>query len=401
MFRRICQIGSKRGLLFQCLGCTLNESTKNKVRQLYHFLKEANQLRYKPIRQLSDQVKVIRIADMPEHPSMQLFRPVRTSDATQDIPETLIRVRRPHLTPCPKPPISLLQWLTPGFDDPSKTPLVVESLNVTSIERFDADPNRVEALQNYIENRDQGDVEVVIAEPPLIIASWLKEGWDDPVQQPQHHETLKVTSTQKFGDDQERVSNYAAWQEVRNAWVEPELAARSAMSFYEKFYDFYAALEKDGEDLELMLGDGQLLWQTVSSAEESSVRISHPILLKRVELRFDADVPEFVVCETEREPELYNSLFTDLKEVLPVAIRSRSTELEKVGYHPLGWQDTTAFLKAFIQTVSPIKGEFLEEPPTDGASATPRVYRDTVLFLRKRSAGKGLCVWVRMFANKY
>lgn len=367
----------------------LNDSTKNKVRQLYQFLKEANQLRYRPIRQLGEQVKVIRLADMPEHPSMQLYRPVRTSDTTQEIPEVLIRVRRPQLTPCPKPPTSLLQWLAPGFDDPAKTPEVVQSLNVSSTQRFDAEESRVEALRQYRASRNQGDGEAVIVEPPLSIASWLKEGWDNPAKMPEAHETLNVTSTVRFDADRERVANYAAWLELRSAWVEPEIAARSAMSYYEKFYDIYASLEKDGEDLELMLGDGQLLWSTMSSAEETTVRINHPILLKRVEVRFDAEVPEFVVSETQREPELYNSLFTDLKEVLPVSIRNRSTELEKAGYHPLGWQDTTAYLKAFIQTVSPIKGEFLEDSPSDGATSTPRMYRDTALFLRKRSAGLG------------
>ena len=367
----------------------LNDSKKSKVRQLYQFLKEANQLRYRPLRQLDEQVKVIRLVDMPKHYSMQLYRPVHASDTNQEIPEVLIRIRRPQLTPCPKPPTSLLQWLAPGFDDPSKTPEVVQSLNVASTQRFDADEIRMAAFRDYLASRSPEDGEAVIVEPPLSIASWLKEGWDNPAKVPQVHETLSVTSTVRFEADRVRVENYTAWLEQRSAWLEPEIAARSAMSFYEKFYDIYASLEKDGEDLELMLGDGQLLWSTMSSTEETTVRIKHPILLKRVEMRFDAEVPEFVVCETEREPELYNSLFTDLKEVLPVSIRNRSSELEKAGYHPLGWQDTTAYLKAFIQTVSPIKGEFLEEPPSDGATSTPRMYRDAVLFLRKRSAGLG------------
>lgn len=371
------------------MGDILSDSTKNKVRQLYLFLKEANQLRYRPIRQLNEQVKVIRLADMPEHPSMQLYRPVRTSETTQEMPEVLLRIRRPQLTPCPKPPTSLLQWLASGFDDPAKDPEVVQSLNVSSIQRFDADDSRVAALRLYLSTRSQGGGESAIVEPPLSIAPWLKEGWGNLANTPQVHETLSVTSTVRFDAEQERVANYAAWLELRSAWVEPEIAARSAMSFYERFYDIYASLEKDGEDLELMLGDGQLLWSTMSSMEEANVRINHPILLKRVEVHFDAGVPEFVVSETEREPELYNSIFTDLKEVLPVSIRNRSSELEKAGYHPLGWQDTTAYLKAFIQTVSPIKGEFLEEPPSDGATSTPRLYRDAVLFLRKRSAGLG------------
>jgi hypothetical protein len=63
-----------------------------KVRQLYAFLKEANQLQIRPVRSLSEQQHVIRIADMPEHPSAQLFRPVKVENSLE-VPDILIRKR--------------------------------------------------------------------------------------------------------------------------------------------------------------------------------------------------------------------------------------------------------------------------------------------------------------------
>jgi hypothetical protein len=66
---------------------------------------------------------------------------------------------------------------------------------------------------------------------------------------------------------------------------------------------------------------------------------------------------------------------------------TEKSELEASDCHPFGWQDTDAFLQAFIQTVSPRDGEFLDGAPRDGASTTPRLYRDPVLILRKRVAG--------------
>jgi hypothetical protein len=63
------------------------------------------------------------------------------------------------------------------------------------------------------------------------------------------------------------------------------------------------------------------------------------------------------------------------------------TNSKPAACHPFGWQDTDAFLQAFIQTVSPVDGVFLDAPPGDGASTTPRLYRDPVLVLRKRVAG--------------
>lgn len=307
----------------------MSDIVKSKIRQLYQFLKEANQLRFRPVRVLTEQPKVVRLADMPNHPSMQLFRPVRTEN-TQEVPDTLLRVRRPQLTKCPAPPALILDWLLPNWDDPTKQALYTVSQNATD---------------------DEGQ-----------------------------------TITIRFDDDPQRVANFKAWSDQRKAWIEPELAARKAMSFFEVFYDIYSSIEKDGEELELLVADGHFLWQAVSGID-GSVVVQHPILLKRVELRFDANIPEFTVHETDREPEIYGSLFVDLQDVAPTAIRNRKTELENAGYHPLGWDDTEAFLRAFIQTVSPLTGEYLDEIPLDGPTAMPRMYRDMVLVLRKRIAG--------------
>nr|EDZ38297.1 MAG: DNA helicase [Leptospirillum sp. Group II '5-way CG'] len=307
----------------------MSEVTKSKVRQLYHFLKEVNQLRFPPVRLLFDQPKVVRLVDMPNHPTMQFFRPVRM-ESSQEVPDTLLHVKRPSLTRCPTPSSSIASWLLPNWDDPSKLVSVAESLNVK----------------------------------------------DDKGQ----------TVTIQFEDDEQRTADFKTWMEKRKEWSEPEIIARKAMGFFEVLYDVYSAIEKDGEELELMIADGHLLWQTISDTS-GPVSIDHPILLKRVELRFDPSVPEFTIHETDREPELYTGLLIDLGNIAPAAIRNRKSELESFGYHPLGWEDTEAFLRAFIQTVSPLDGEYLEKIPYDGVTAIPRLYRDPVLLLRKRITG--------------
>jgi len=307
----------------------VSEVIKNKVLQLYRFLKEVNQLRFPQIRILSNQPMVVRLADMPNHPAMQLFRPVRMENS-QEVPDILLHVKRPSLTRCPTPSSSIATWLLPNWDDPSKLASVAESQNVT----------------------------------------------DDHGQ----------TQTIRFEDDQQRTADFKIWMGKRKAWTEPELIARKAMGFFEVLYDVYSSIEKDGEELELLIADGHLLWQTISGTS-GSVTIDHPILLKRVELRFDPGIPEFTIHETDREPELYGGMLLDLQNIAPAAIRNRKGELESSGYHPLGWEDTEAFLRAFIQTISPLDGEFLEEIPHDGVTATPRLYRDPVLLLRKRVMG--------------
>jgi len=174
--------------------------------------------------------------------------------------------------------------------------------------------------------------------------------------------------------------------EERSEWLKPELLARDAMSFYEKFYDIYVSLEKDGENLELLAADGHFQWEGDSEVD-GKVLIQHPILLKRVELSFDPEKPQFIISDTDRDSELYSGLFVGLNHILPDAIPKRKKDLEGSGYHPWGKEDTTKFLKAFIQTISPTDGEFLEEPSTEAISPTPRLWRDIVLVLRHRNTG--------------
>ncbi len=314
----------------------ISDKLRLKVRQLYAFLKEANQIQFRPIRRLTEQQYSIRISDMPKHPSAALYRPVKL-ESSSEVPDVLIRVSRPKLTRCPAPPASCVEWMLPGWDDPNLEPQVAESKNYQEVE-IDEDGKEIE-----------------------------------------------VTRTIAFADEQTRDDELTAWVADRKKWVEPELLARRAMRYFESFYTLYAKIEKEGEKIELLVADGMLSWAT-ESAIDGHIAIRHPILFKRVELRFNPNVPEFTVHETEREVELYNSLFLDLKDVESRSIRNRKEELENAGYHPLGWDDTTAYLKSFALTVSPTQGEFLEEPG-DADKSHPRVWRDPVLLLRNRTTG--------------
>jgi very-short-patch-repair endonuclease len=309
-----------------------SDSLRAKIRQLYSFLKEANQLQFKPVRKLADHPHVIRLTDIPKHPSAQIFRPVKIQES-QEIPDILIRVSRPKLTKCPNPPASIEEWLLPKWDDPSVKPEFVESTNKTEIDQ----------------------------------------------------EGNETTITIRFEDDESRFSDFVEWDELREKWRTPEIVARGAMKFFEDFYSLYAKLEKEGERLELLIADGILSW-AANSGHDGAVAINHPLLLKRVELRFNPNIPEFSIHETDREVELYTSLFLDLKNVESAAIRNRKIELETAYYHPLGWDDTSAYLRSVAITLSPTDGEFLEEP-SDGQKPHPRIWRQPVLLLRKRVAG--------------
>ncbi len=303
-------------------------SPKSRIRRLFRFLYEVNRLRNRPERTLQEQVFVIPLTRLPEHPSIQLVRPVVAEGQPPAAFE--MKIARARITRCVQPPPVLRDWLISGWDDPTAEASHAESQN---------------------ELTEEG-------EPKTI----------------------------RFADDPERTIAWEQWTAIRKAWVEPEIRARVALAFFDRIYELYALLEKDGERLELMVADGMLNWRVRSVMELVEVQIHHPILLKRVELSFDPSKPEFRVIETDRDTELYSSLLIDLEGLNAAGIDARQRELASADYHPMGFTDTQAFMTALVQTISPVRGEFLEEPG-EGFESHPRLWREPLLLVRRRVQG--------------
>lgn len=305
------------------------EHIRHKLRQLYLFLKEANQLRFPPVRRVSQHPRAIRLADAPDHPCVQINRPGPNNDGQAE-DDCLLRIARPMSTPCPTPPFNVGNWLLPDWDDPTKAAYFSATRNVAA-----ADSS------------------------PLNI---------------------------RFDDDEQRLADFEAWVAQREEWAITELAARKALGFFELFYEIHSAIERDGELLELVAADGRLNWRAISSIE-GSVPIDHPVMLKRVELRFDASAAEFSIHETDRPTELYSALFVDLQNTAAASLRNRTAELENAHLHPWGADETESYLKTLVQTLSPTSGRLFKERIADEPSDAPRMWRDPMLLLRKRVGG--------------
>jgi very-short-patch-repair endonuclease len=132
--------------------------------------------------------------------------------------------------------------------------------------------------------------------------------------------------------------------------------------------------------VELILGDGILSWRRTEGD------IYHPILLQRLQLQFDASVPEFTLAEADHPVELYSTLFQSMNDVDGRAIGRCREELEEGGFHPLVNGSTSSFLKRLVVLLSP-RGEFLEDRAPDTEVNDPCIGRDPLLFLRARTLG--------------
>jgi hypothetical protein len=170
------------------------------------------------------------------------------------------------------------------------------------------------------------------------------------------------------------------WKISRLEWVKTEIPARATMKLFESLYALYGRIDREAERVDLVLGDGILSWRRPDGA------IYHPILLQRLQLQFDASVPEFTLSEADHPVELYSALFQSMNDVDGRAIGRCREELEEEGFHPLINGSTSGFLKRLVVQLSP-RGEFLEGHAPDADLNDPCIGRDPLLFLRARTLG--------------
>ncbi len=185
-----------------------------------------------------------------------------------------------------------------------------------------------------------------------------------------------------FTDDQQRVRAWQDWLARWRKWALEERPARQALRIFEEFYGLKGRLDREGDRLELVLGDGILSWKN------QSIAVYHPILLQSVRLEFDPDKPEFRIVETDAPPELYGPALRIVAEkelgdnAAEADIRK---ELEAKEYHPLAPE--TSALYNYVANRLSAKGQFIGEGFPAKAAEVPTIGRAAVLFLRQRSQG--------------
>jgi len=305
---------------------------RDKLTRVFRYLEALNQHRNPAKRQIREQLWNLWLHDLPDHPSIKRggtkSRTSKVAGADSQNGETgasfVLRVQRPPLTSPPPPPAEIAEWLEPGWDDLSHEISVLES-------------------------------------------------WSEPENQIE-------SRAAKFTDSTARSLAFQRWKTLRDDWAKNEKPARACMKIFETLYALYGRIDREAERVELVLGDGILSWSRPEGG------IYHPILLQRLQLQFNASVPEFTLSEADHPAELYSALFQSMTDVDGRAIGRCREELEREGFHPLFNGTASEFLKRLVVQLSP-RGEFIEDSAPDGEHSDPRVGRDPVVFLRARTLG--------------
>jgi len=300
---------------------------RTKLTQVYKYLKELNNLRNPVPFDLSGYRDVMVVNSWPAHPCVTVLRE-RQKDPEEDnaesptTAEVLVRVKRATLTPCPPPPPILDEWLKPGW-------------------------KAVEAEAEVLEARNTVD-------------------------------SSGRTTTTAFADDELRVEAFRTWSVTRVKWVAAERPAVEALRVFERFHTMWTTMQRDGDNVELILADGML--------DLAEPPIHHPLLIQYVRLEFNTRIPEFTVVPTMKSPELNRPLLRAIPQSSGEMIAQLDNDLQTLGIEPLDGQKAEGFYVSLIQGLFE-NGEYVSKKESTGPAAHPRLWRDPVLILRTRTAG--------------
>lgn len=324
-------------------------AVRERLTKLFEYLKAYTDLRYPPVRDIAQQPRSLWLKDLPSHPTVELFRDGGKSDVEVEDSEIVLRLTRPVITNCPLPPTALSEWLKPSWQE------------------FD------------------GTVEV---QPTRNVIG--KDG---------------KTKIELFGEDLQRPLLQSEWRQRREQWIANERPARQSLALFQAVYEWYGIQEREGERIELLVGDGLL------HCPDAGGTFHHPVLLQKLELEFypEKRQPQFVFRKREQPPELYMEFLRVLPAVNNQQLARCADELKKAEFAPLGEQDTDGFFRRLIQGLFPSDGEVIEEetakPSRHKSSSTqpdlahfnqssptleqkiPSIERQPVIFMRQRRVG--------------
>lgn len=302
-------------------------AARKKLVRIYKYLQALDQMRNPLKRQIAQQPWMMWLKDLPEHPSITKGKSINeeAEDASNIKDIYVFKVQRPELSQAPEPPVELKDWLKSGWQRFERTVAWIE------------DKRKVDEAGN---------------------------------------ETITV-----FSESPLRVKLFDEWVEARNQWLVRERPAREAMLIFEQLYALYAQIERESEQVELILGEGLLKWKLTEGEQ-----INHPVLLQKVQLVFEPSIPAFTIFELEQPTELYTALFRVVPNLNATALARIVEDLEQGQWSPIGQDETEAYLKRVITQLS-VHGKLISSDEALENSDHPTIERAAVVFLRKRSLG--------------
>jgi len=224
-------------------------------------------------------------------------------------------------------------------------------------------------------------------ELPRSLIGWMEKGWDNPVQKAvpvDKHEfpsadDPETTKTELFADSELRVSDLETWRAQREEWLAEALPAYNVRKIYDTLYELHSELEREKDRLELMIGDG--IFETEL---EDGTKVCHPVVIERVSLVFNANVPCFTISDSDANPILFSKLLRAVPGLECACLSDYAARIERELIHPFEVARFDELMTSFCNEISS-DCEFVADGKKSGAKYTIR--RGAVLFTRLRASG--------------
>lgn len=298
-----------------------------KVELLYKFIKELCALNQSIVMDVTKQIWNCPIKNIPvDEQNIELFYRDRIEEEASS-GDIILEVRKPEHQDCPKPDEIFADWLAPKW---------------------------------YM-----FDSEAKIKEKPF-------DG------ETASDETSEI---ERFNDDPERVEAFDKWLAARVKWAEKQKSIKQTRDFFVSLYKIYTDLLKGSETLELVIGNGYL-------KVKNHPGINLPLLLKRLNISFDAKHNAIRIHDTDTPAELYTNAVREIEDVNLSSIQNMEDDLNANDYHPLDRYHTLDYLEKLAHCLSP-QCKFAQNPEDanfdDGDKLLLSI--DHVFFVRKRRDG--------------
>lgn len=308
----------------------MEEQNKEKVSNLFQFIREMSLLRTKIIHDIHGQIWYRFFDNIPQDEQNIILNyrdRVEENDDIGSAEEVILSVHKPAFQPCPEPDEIFKDWLNPGW------------------EKFSMKATLKEKREFSSEDVDQ---------------------------------EIRYES---FSSSEVRVSLYEAWMKQRDIWAPKQQQIDIVRRFFVDLYQLYIDLDRDAETIELMVGNGLLM-------DEQKNIVNHPILLKKVKMKFDAEHNILSICDTNAESELYTTLLSSIDDINHTIVQKLKEDLYAGDYHPLDRHDAYDFLKSAIHSLCP-ESLFLHEDESIDAGTSDKLFlaANPVFFVRKRADG--------------
>ncbi len=216
--------------------------------------------------------------------------------------------------------------------------------------------------------------------PPETLDGWiLTPDWEDlRVEEVENFSKLSRNrqAIVRFHDSAQRVRDFADWRDARAAWRIGEKNKEKARKLFGNLYRICERCRRESGSVELVAGNGFF-----SGKPESGIH--HPLLLKRVRMRYEAG--RIQLLDTGDDIELYTEALRGQKGMDAGALLRLRDMIEKAGIHPLQEHLDEEFLRELASSLAE-KCRYVGKDSGFLPSDDYILYECPVIFLRRKNS---------------